>query len=264
MSYTITTLCAGGKYEPIKNHWLNRIHNRCKNHEIVIFDNFYILHNSAFESNYSGYTWAVRFKHNLDLLLKTQKTIVMCDLDVIIEKDIQPLVDLSYDIIVSTEIGGAKAYPKECSEKLGFGVCCGFMVVKPSATKTMLEIFKNMQAKKYNTYDDQVNLMNYIVNHNYTVSDEEIVLDGIQYTNKIIDIDNIKICVLDFNIITRDPVTQNGQFGNHINIDNVGGTSNFLKYFYEPLENLPLTCRCGKTHLGDYNICPHITLRGKK
>jgi hypothetical protein len=90
------------------------------------------------------------------------------------------------------------------------------------------------------------------------------VLDGIQYTNKIIDIDNIKICVLDFNIITRDPVTQNGQFGNHINIDNVGGTSNFLKYFYEPLENLPLTCRCGKTHLGDYNICPHITLRGKK
>ena len=74
-------------------------------------------------------------KHNLDLLLRTDKPIVMCDLDVIIEKDIKPIIDLPFDIIISTEIGGSKSYPKECSSVLGFGVCCGFMVLKPTAKK---------------------------------------------------------------------------------------------------------------------------------
>jgi hypothetical protein len=187
--------------------------------------------------------------------------IVMCDLDVIIEKDIQPIVNLPYDIIISTEIGGSNAYPKECSAKIGFGVCCGFMVIKQTAKQIMLNIYKNMSCKEYNTYDDQVNLMNYIVNNNYTIIDDEIILDGIKYNNKIIKIDNIKICVLDFNIIIRDPIVNNGQFANHINIDNVGGTQNFLKYYDDNLENLPLTCRCGKKHLGDNNICKHIELR---
>jgi hypothetical protein len=112
-----------------------------------------------------------------------------------------------------------------------------------------------------NNYSDQVNIMNYIVNSNYNVHDEEIVLDNVKYINKIIEIDNIKICVLDFDIIVRDPIINNGQFGNHINIDNVGGTSNFLKYFDNDLEKLPLTCRCGKKHLGDNNQCKHIELR---
>ena len=113
-------------------------------------------------------------------------------------------------------------------------------------------------------YSDQVNLMNYIVNSNYNIKDEEIILDNIKYINKIIEVDDIKICVLDFNIIIRDPVFNIGQFGNHINIDNVGGTANFLKYFDNNLENLPLTCRCGKKHLGDNStFCKHIELRKK-
>jgi hypothetical protein len=106
--------------------------------------------------------------------------------------------------------------------------------------------------------------MNYIVSNNYTVKDEEIELDSIKYTNKIIEIDGIKICVLDFNIIVRDPILNINQFGNHINIDNVGGTQNFLRYFDEDLESLPLTCRCGKSHLGDNNICKHIDIRNNK
>ena len=112
-----------------------------------------------------------------------------------------------------------------------------------------------------NNYSDQVNIMNYIVNSNYKVHDEEIVLDNVKYINKIIEIDNIKICVLDFDIIVRDPIINNGQFGNHINIDNVGGVQNFLHYFDNDLEKLPLTCRCGKKHLGDNNQCKHIELR---
>jgi hypothetical protein len=259
--YYITTLCCGSKYSPIKNTWYDRVNTKCKNAEIKIFEDFYILDNSSFEQNFIGYIWAIRLKHNIDLLLQNNKPIVMCDLDVIIEKDIQPLVELPFDIIISTEIGGNKSYPQECSILLGFGVCCGFMILKPSAKKVILQIFENMKSKKYNTYDDQVNFMNYIVNNDYTINEESIILDNKTYYNKIITIDNIKICVLDFNIITRDPIKNDGQFANHINIDNVGGVYNFLRYFNENLETLPLTCRCGKQHLGDNTICKHIEIR---
>lgn len=264
MSYYITTFCYGQKYAPIKDIWCNRISNQCKNSQIVIFENTNVLNNLSFQSNFPGYIWAIRFKHNLDLLLRNDKPIVMCDLDVIIEKDIQPILDLPFDIIISTEIGGCKSYPKECSSILGFGICCGFMILKPTAKKIMLDVFKNMESRKYNTYDDQVNLMNYIVNSDYALSEENIILGNRKYINKIITIGDIKICVLDFHIITRDPIFNDGQFGNHINIDNVGGVQNFIRYFYEDIENLPLTCRCGKKHLGDNSICPHIEIRNKR
>ena len=264
MNYYITTFCYGQKYAPIKDIWCNRINNKCKNSEIVVFTDISVLNNSKFQPNFSGYIWALRFKHNLDLLLKTTKPIVMCDLDVIIEKDIEPIIDLPFDIIISTEIGGCNSYPQNCSSRLGFGVCCGFMIIKPNAKKIMLDIFKNMETKKYNTYDDQVNLMNYIVNSDYKLTEDNIVLDNRKYTNKIITIGDTKICVLDFDIITRDPIFNNGQFGNHINIDNVGGVNNFIKYFYDDIERLPLTCRCGKIHLGDNNKCIHIEIRNNK
>lgn len=264
MDYYITTFCYGPKYSPLKNVWYERINKKCTNCKIIIFNNVQILNGLSFDRTYRGYFWAIRFKHNLDLLCKINKPVVMCDLDVIVEKDIKPLVELPFDIIISTEIGGSKSYPKECSEKLGFGVCCGFMILKPSARKIMLNIFKNMENKKYKTYDDQVNIMNYIVNSKYNVKEEKCILGGLEFKNKIIEIDDIKICVLDFEIIIRNPVFTKEQFANHINIDNIGGVSNFIKYFYEPLESLPLTCRCGKSHLGDNSICKHIEMRNNK
>lgn len=260
--YYVTTFCCGSKYYPIKDTWHDRVNAKCKNAEIKIFEDFHfgILDNSSFETNFT-HIWMIRLKHNIDLLLQNDKPIVMCDLDVIIEKDIQPLVELPFDIIISTEIGGDKSYPQECSRVLGFGVCCGFMILKPSSKKVILQIFENMKSKKYDTCDDQVNFMNYIVNNYYTIKEESIILDNKKYYNKIITIDDIKICVLDFNIITRDPIKNDGQFANHINIDNVGGVYNFLRYFNEKLEKLPLTCRCGKQHLGDNNACKHIEMR---
>ena len=43
----------------------------------------------------------------------------------------------------------------------------------------------------------------------------------------IIEIENITVCVLDFDIITRDPIVSNNQYGNHINIDNVSNKDMF-------------------------------------
>jgi hypothetical protein len=211
------------------------------------------------------YAWwdIVRMKSNLALYLSEKIPIIHIDMDIIIEKDIEEIVNLPYDIIISTEIGGNQSFPKECSEKLGFGVCSGFYIIKKDASPFIKKILYNMQKKIYNSLSDQVNIMNYIVNNNYHIKEEECVLNNIIYKNKIIEIDNIKICVLDFDIITRDPIVTKNQFGNHINIDNVDGVTNFIKYFYNNLEDLPLTCRCGKRHLGDNNVCKHIKIRMK-
>jgi hypothetical protein len=256
MSYYITTFCHGSKYEPIKNKWLERIYKKCRNCNVKIYENINIhIHLT--------YAWwdVVRLSNNLSLLLETQKPIVQLDIDAIIEKDIERLVELNYDFIISTEIGGDKAFPQECSKKLGFGVCSGFYIIKPSAYTFLYKILSFMNMRINNNYSDQVNIMTYIVNNNYDIKTEDIVFDNITYTNKIIHIDGITICVLDFDIVTRDPIVNKGQFVNHINIDNVGGVDQFLRYFDEPLESLPLTCRCGKAHLGDTNICKHKELR---
>ena len=259
MSYYITTFCYGNKYQPILPKWIERIENKCKNCIISFLNTCNINLNFGFK-----YAWwdMARLNNNLDILLKTHKPVVHIDIDLIIEKDIEPLINLNYDFIISKEIGGDEAFPKECSKILGFGVCSGFYIIKPKAYKFMLNLY-NLMSNNNESYSDQVNLMNHIVKNNYKIKEEEIILNNIKYINKIIELEDIKICVLDFNIITRDPVLNNNQFGNHINIDNVGGTENFLKYYDTNLEELPLTCRCGKSHLGDNNICKHIDMRKK-
>jgi hypothetical protein len=259
--YIISTICIGNKYEPIKEHWVKRITDKCKNvKEITIIDDTNIK-----ESDIPSYEYAwwdvVRLKHNVGLCLKKKIPVIHIDMDIIIEKDIEEIVNLPYDIIISKEIGGDQSFPKECSQKVGFGVCSGFYVIKKEASKFMIKMLINMRKKVYNSLSDQVNIMNYIVNNNYHVEEEECILNNVIYKNQIIEIDNIKICVLDFDIITRDPIVTKNQFGNHINIDNVGGVYNFINYFYASLEELPLTCRCGKTHLGDNSICNHISMR---
>ena len=263
MSYIITTICIGNKYESIKQHWVNRITDKCKNKQINILDNTNITKSDIPSHEYAWWD-VVRLNKNILLCLQENKPIVHIDIDIIIEHEIEEIVNLPYDFIISTEIGGDKSFPKECSQQLGFGVCSGFYIIKKEAVKFMLKILNNMKTKIYNSLSDQVNIMNYIVNNKYQIKEEECLLNGVTFKNKIIEIDNIKICVLDFDIITRDPVFTKNQFGNHINIDNVGGVNNFIKYFYEPLENLPLTCRCNKPHLGDNNICTHITMRQNK
>jgi hypothetical protein len=196
MSYRITTLCVGSKYDPIKPHWLDRINKRCtKVQEVHIFDNSNIQKSEipAFE-----YAWwdVVRLRKNILLSLEKGVPIVHVDMDIVIETDLEEIVKLPYDFIISTEIGGDRSYPAECSKKLGFGVCSGFYVIKKGGLPFMTNILKNMSSKKYNSLSDQVNIMNYIVNNTYKVKEETCSLNGADFKNKIIEIDGIKICVL--------------------------------------------------------------------
>jgi hypothetical protein len=258
MDYVITTFCNGEKYEPILPKWTSAIKDTCKNSSIMVFNKCDISLSRGFQ-----YAWwdVVRLNNNINILKSANKPVVHVDIDLIIKKDIEPLVNLGFDLIFSKEIGEDNAFPKECSKVLGFGICSGFYIIKPGAMKFISKIYHLMDSYKFNSYSDQVNIMNYIITNKYIVREEDVILDGIKYTNKVIEIDGISICILDFNIIVRDPIFNMNQFGNHINIDNVGGTQNFLRYFNEDLESLPLTCRCGKKHLGDSNICKHLELR---
>lgn len=255
MNYYITSCCFGDKFKQIVPHWNKRVCEKCPNTQVILWTD----HNCKITIP-KQYAWwdIIRLQNNLTLLTKP---VVHVDLDIVIEKDIAPIVNLPYDIIISTEIGGNKAFPIECTSKLGVGVCSGFYVLKPSCNAFIRKIYDSMVSRKYNTYSDQVTLMNTIVSSDYKITEETCEFDGKKYTNKIISIDGIQICVLDFRIITRDPIVDNGQFANHINIDNVGNVSNFIRYFYEPLHKLPLTCRCGKARLGDTSICKHKILR---
>lgn len=259
MSYNITTFCIGQKYEPILPKWSETIQRLCTSAQVRVFTQF----DASELSRGFQYAWwdVVRLKHNVGLMIQSKQPVTHVDLDVILKKNIEPIVRLPYDIIISTEIGGSNAFPKECSQVLGFGMCSGFYVIKPSSLSFMLEMLRFMKTCQYNSYSDQVTLMNYVVNTPHTVRDEPWTVDGVTFVNKVIEIDGVTICVLDFGIVTRDPILNAHQFANHINIDNVGGTAQFLRYFDEDLETLPLTCRCGKRHLGDAKPCVHLQMR---
>jgi hypothetical protein len=243
MNYSLVSLCIGNKYEAIREHFITRINEKCTNCDINIIDNT----NDVNYSLYNTYAWwdIIRTKKIIEMLNYQNIPIVHCDIDIIIEKDISKLVNLNYDIIFSTEINGIDAFPKECSQKLGFGINTGFYIIKPTekAIAFYKTIFNSMYNRKYNSYSDQETIMNYITSLNFSTKNEDIYIDNIKYTNKIITIDNIDICILDFNIIIRDPTCTSNQFANHINIDNVKGVDNFIKYYYDKIENLPSTCR---------------------
>ena len=243
MNYQIVTLCIGDKYIPIKEHYKKRITDKCKNYTLEIIDDLSDI-NYQIEMRYAWWD-IIRTKKIIKKLEDINIPIVHCDIDIIIEKDISELVNLNYDLIFATEINGINAFPKECSQKLGFGINTGFYIIKPTdkAIEFIKTIFNLMYNKKYNTYSDQETIMNYITSNNYKTKQEECIIDNITYTNYIITINDLNICVLDFNIIIRDPLKTSNQFANHINIDNVKGVENFIKFYYDKIENLPTTTR---------------------
>ena len=239
--YFITAFSFGSKYREVQEHWLRRIRKKCKNATPIIFRN---VEQKEYLSPIEAWWDIIRTKNILDLLLKERRPVVQCDLDIIIEKDIEPLIDLDYDFIISQEHYGIKAYPIKCSEKLGFGICSGFYIVKPRAFPFLYKIYENMIARKYGVYSDQVTLMNYIVENDHVVREEAVEIGGTTYTNKIIKIDGFNICVLDFELVRRDPFERKKQIASHINVNSIGGSAQLVHYYYDSYNNLPLSCGC--------------------
>jgi hypothetical protein len=235
----MTTFCYGNKYTPILPKWTERITQTCKKAIVFVWDKVDI----ALEYHSYGWWDLIRLYHNLEILHREKKPVVHVDMDLIITKDIEPLVQMDYDVIFSTEHYGNGAYPPDCSKILGFGICTGFYILKPASFQFMSSIMELMHNRVYKDYSDQVTLMNYFVSKPHVIKEEDIQIDGIVYTNKVIEINNLRIGVLDLRLITREPKINCNPFGNHIIIDNVGGTQNFLRYYDEDLDLVNAECR---------------------
>ena len=240
-SYFITSFSFGSKYKEIQPHWEKRIREKCKNAIPIIFRN---TKSQELLNTIEAWWDVIRTKNILGLVMQERKPVVQCDLDVIIEKDIQPIIDLDYDFIISKEHFGENAYPIECSNKLGFGVCSGFYIVKPRGFEFLASLYESMTKLKYGAYSDQVTLMNHIVQSDYKLSNETIEIYGEKYINTIIELDGYRICVLDFELIRRDPLERNKQLASHINVDSIGGIKQLVRYYYEDYKTLPLSCGC--------------------
>ena len=255
----ITSICFGKKYEPILPHWIKRISTIHPNASIIIhrmpevlsFPSNEVRRIYDYNTNTSMIRWShegeafwdvVRLEKNLELLEQSGQPIIHCDLDIIVEKDLTPLIELGNDMVISRETWG---------DPLPF--CSGFYILFPSGLALFRTILAQMKEKRYGTYGDQHTLREYILRENPTIS--SIYVDGFHHT--IVSTNTIRICILDMNAIQRDPIRQERQFANHINVDNVGGSPTFIRFFYEPMKQLPKTCRCGKTHLGNREKCIH-------
>lgn len=254
MEYHLISVCIGNRYNIIEPYFINRIKDKCPGANIKIIKDF----NLDIDKDY-GWWDIIRMNEIIKLLENDNKPVVHCDIDVIIEKNIESLINIKYDIIFSKEFGENNAFPKDCSNKIGFGICTGFYIIKPTPNSInfLKKIYNDMINKLYGSYSDQITIMNTIVNNNYNIKNTFFINNNLIFTNKIITLNdyNIDICVLDFDLITRDPEYTKDQFANHINIDNVGGSFNFINYYNYKLEDLPLTCRCGK--FDNTNICNH-------
>jgi len=271
-NYTITSLCFGQKYAPIFSHWLKNTISKCPTADILLPlispilpfppDEVQWLNNrtlpSIFWTGKGEAFWDVlRLENNIDLL-SIGKPVVHCDLDMIIVKDLEPLIhwgeSQKIDIIFSKETWGDP-----------LPICSGLYVLYPSSIDFCKKLLTMMKMKKYGTYSDQNTLRSYIIESGYTIENVSCVssvFDGLQ--NIVITTpEGIRICILDMDIITRDPMQTKRQYANHVNVDNVGGVSQFIRFFYERIEDLPLTCRCGKKHLGNTEKCIHTSYKRK-
>ena len=84
MSYIITTLCFGQKYEPIRNHWANRITDKCKKQKgIIVYDKSNILNTEIPPTEYSWWDM-VRLNKNISLCLQKNVPVVHIDIDIIV------------------------------------------------------------------------------------------------------------------------------------------------------------------------------------
>ena len=236
--YTLTTFCDSQKFEIILPLWEEQIKKTCTNYNLNIIR---FTEKHLIDQKYGW--WDVIRMRGIIAELEKNNIAVQCDLDIIIKKDIQELIDLDYDFIIAQEINENKAFPQECSSILGFGVCTGFYIAKPNSLSFLKNILNDMQKDTYNTnsYSDQVNIMHTLVKNDITVEYKKIILDNIEYENKIISFNDIKICVLNFEIIRRDPITDKNHYAMHVNINSVGGVFNFLKYFTEDFDSLLYT-----------------------
>ena len=107
-------------------------------------------------------------------------------------------------------------------EKIWDGAFHGFMekldphsvYIPPKKQEEIDEIFRG----KFQGIGIEFDILDGYITVIAPVADSPSERVGLQPGDKIIEIDNIKIAVLDFNMIERDPIITKNQIGFHINL----------------------------------------------
>ena len=179
-------------------------------------------------------TWDIyRLTYGIQLL-EEGHTYVHCDLDIMLLKPIDALVNLPYDIIYESE--GSAGWPLECSRVTGWGVCTGFSVAKPRALGFCKALLADMMAKKYEGIEgDQWTLMHNIAAawtpEAWAVTTH--VIDGASFRCQTTTFPcGTRFCCLDFDALPRDHARV-ASFGCHYNKETLKGVPNMKRMFDE-------------------------------
>jgi hypothetical protein len=138
--------------------------------------------------------------------LEEGRICLQIDLDVYLKRDVDPIVGLPYDFIVSR----AFRFPEDIVARLGFVACTGFYVAKPSALPLLRHLYSRLRE---GLVLDQAELNACLVESEW--HNETVELLGFQGVADVCECRGVKICVLPKEVIARDDDLETSWFGNH-------------------------------------------------
>ena len=233
-----------GEFVNIFPHWIKRNQKFLQNITInqvilntppsILYDASYVnlINKCIRDYGYNDYTWGVTDHIRLIEAIKIVEKgniAIQLDIDTILFKPLQSIIALDYDFIISRAECGNKAWPHDCSIKVGFGACSGFYIAKKNALDFLKYLLNCMKTRCYNSFTDQETIMKIFSNDSVVWHNKVDIIDDISYKNKITTINNVSICVLDYDIFERGIyVGDNNQFGNHFPVKKGGGIAEFI------------------------------------
>jgi hypothetical protein len=162
------------------------------------------------------HTWGFGDMARLALIaghLERGTACVQMDIDVLLKRDVSPLLSLPYDFIVSR----ASAQPKPIAERMGFVACTGFYIAKPDAIDLCHAILSHAENNTYDSDLDQIVLNNLLLEakQQNLWNRRDIAFDHTQLSIDEFECFGCRIAVLPSAVIQRNADLGSSLFGNH-------------------------------------------------
>jgi len=215
----IVTSCYGDTYWDFANEWSS--HVRAATNlpiEIISLDggrfqgpevSSFLLPTSGTEQDPSDPVTirdSERLRHILGRITNGY-TCVQIDMDVRVKRDLQPILDLPYDFIMSRAFG----MPKPVVKELGFVGCTGFFVAKPGS----LQLVNDLLTELTNSpgAGDQRVINNWFLGLDWR--SEKISIGPFNGTASVCELRSARVCILPQKAISRNDDLASSWFGNY-------------------------------------------------
>jgi hypothetical protein len=159
----------------------------------------------------AGYGWGdlPRLQHILSLL-ENDITCIQIDLDVILKRSIDTLIQLPYDLIISR----AFSFPAEVAERFGFVMCTGFFIAKPGTVGLLRDLGQEIIDRRIKTNLDQ-GFLNLMLVDSVSWQTQIMNLAGQPSGLSVCKYAGCTIAVLPAEAIARNSDLEASTFGNH-------------------------------------------------